>query len=353
MAKHFFSTTKAIALGWVVLFVCTLTFASSVSIGWTASPDSTVTGYNVYRDNLSGTGYIRLTSAPVSALSYTDSSVQQGKTYNYVVTSVRADGVESVDSNSIQAVIPCTCTISPLSRNHGAGAESGTVSVTSAGTCGWQVSTPASWITLATKSGVGNATVSYSVLANTTSSTRMGSILIGDKSFSVTQAAPVSSSTKSFSFVAQHDARVSSANPTNNYANLTALSVKQGTWNTYLKFSVSGLAGTVSRARIRLYVTDPGDSAGSAYKVSDYYRNSTTSWTESGLNWNNAPSISGTAFGSVGKAAAGTWVEFNVTPVVNGNGVVSFGITTGSSGRVDFSASEASQNKPVLIIDTL
>jgi len=55
----------------------------------------------------------------------------------------------------------------------------------------------------------------------------------------------------------------------------------------------------------------------------------------------------------VGKAAAGTWVEFNVTPVVNGNGVVSFGITTGSSGRVDFSASEASQNKPVLIIDTL
>jgi len=180
----------------------------------------------------------------------------------------------------------------------------------------------------------------------------MGSILIGDKSFSVTQAAPVSSS-KTFTFMALHDARVGSAHPTANYGNLNVLSVKRGTWNTYLKFSVSGLTGTVSKARIRLYVTDSGDSAGSAYKVSDYYRNTTTAWTENGLNWNNAPSMSGTAFASVGKANPGTWVEFSVTPVITGNGVVSFGITTGSSGRVDFSSSEASQNKPVLIVDTL
>ncbi|MFB3903761.1 MAG: DNRLRE domain-containing protein [Acidobacteriota bacterium] len=348
--RHFFSAfTAAITLGWVVLLVSSFTFASSVSIGWTASPDSTIIGYNVYRDDLSGAGYVRITGIPVSGLSYTDSRVQQGKSYVYAVTSVRADGVESVNSNSVQATVPCICTISPTSRSHGAGAESGTVSVTSASTCRWQVSASASWITLSTTSGVGSGTVSYSVLANTTSSTRMGSILIGDKSFSVTQAA---TAVRSVTFLPQHDARVNSANPTTNYGNQSVLSVKQATWNSYLKFSVTGLAGTVTRARIRLYVTDPGTSPGTAYRVSNYYRNTTAAWTARGLNWNNAPSMSGTGFAAIGKATTGTWVEFDVTPVISGNGTVSFGIKTSSADRVDFSSSEASQNSALLIIDT-
>jgi len=180
----------------------------------------------------------------------------------------------------------------------------------------------------------------------------MGSILIGNKSFSVTQAAPGVSSRR-FTFAPQHDARVSAANPTTNYGSLHVLSVKQASWNSYVKFSVTGLAGAVTKARLRVYVTDPGTSAGSAYRVSNYYRNTTSGWTEGGLNWNNAPSISGTAFGAVGQATTGSWVEFDVTSAVSGNGVVSFGIKTSSTGRVDFGSSEASTNKPVLIVDTL
>jgi fibronectin type 3 domain-containing protein len=67
---------------------------------------STVSGYNVYRSTVSGTGYIKLNSSLVSGLTYTDSSVQNGTTYFYVATAVDSGGKESTYSNEMQAVIP-------------------------------------------------------------------------------------------------------------------------------------------------------------------------------------------------------------------------------------------------------
>ena len=67
---------------------------------------SPVSGYNIYRSTLSGTGYIKLNSSLVSGLTYTDSSVQNGTTYFYVATAVDSGGTESAYSNEMQAVIP-------------------------------------------------------------------------------------------------------------------------------------------------------------------------------------------------------------------------------------------------------
>ena len=67
---------------------------------------STVSGYNVYRSTVSGTGYIKLNSSLVSGLTYTDSSVQNSTTYFYVATGVDSGGKESTYSNEMQAVIP-------------------------------------------------------------------------------------------------------------------------------------------------------------------------------------------------------------------------------------------------------
>jgi hypothetical protein len=77
----------------------------SVSLGWTAST-STVAGYNVYRGTQSGGPYAVLNGSPDASTSYTDTSVQAGQTYYYVVTAVDNAGVESVFSNQAQAVIP-------------------------------------------------------------------------------------------------------------------------------------------------------------------------------------------------------------------------------------------------------
>jgi hypothetical protein len=77
----------------------------SVSLSWTAST-STVVGYNVYRGTQSGGPYAVLNGAADASTSYTDSTVQAGQTYYYVVTAVDSGGNESVNSNQAQAVVP-------------------------------------------------------------------------------------------------------------------------------------------------------------------------------------------------------------------------------------------------------
>jgi hypothetical protein len=77
----------------------------SVTLNWTAST-STVAGYNTYRSTVSGGPYTKLNSALVTSIQYTDSTVQAGQTYYYVVTSVDSSDVESTYSNRVPATVP-------------------------------------------------------------------------------------------------------------------------------------------------------------------------------------------------------------------------------------------------------
>jgi hypothetical protein len=88
-----------------VNFTASAQVTHSVALSWNAST-STVSGYNVYRSTTSGGGYAKVNASLVSALSYTDSVVQNGTTYYYVTTAVDALGNESTYSNEISAVIP-------------------------------------------------------------------------------------------------------------------------------------------------------------------------------------------------------------------------------------------------------
>jgi hypothetical protein len=77
----------------------------SASLNWTAST-SAVIGYNTYSSTVSGGPYTKLTAAPDAATSYTDSTVQAGLTYYYVVTAVNSSNEESVYSAQVSATIP-------------------------------------------------------------------------------------------------------------------------------------------------------------------------------------------------------------------------------------------------------
>ena len=81
------------------------TVQHSVSLSWQASTSS-VAGYNVYRGAQSGGPYQTVNSALVPATDYTDNSVAAGQTYYYVLTSVDSEGLESVQSNQVKAVVP-------------------------------------------------------------------------------------------------------------------------------------------------------------------------------------------------------------------------------------------------------
>jgi hypothetical protein len=77
----------------------------SVGLSWSPGT-STVMGYNTYSSAQSGGPYTKLTTAPVAVTSYTDSSVQSGKTYYFVVTAVDSGNLESGYSSEVSASVP-------------------------------------------------------------------------------------------------------------------------------------------------------------------------------------------------------------------------------------------------------
>jgi hypothetical protein len=79
-----------------------------VILSWTASTTSGVVGYNVYRGATSGGPYpMELNSSPINGTTYTDETVQAGRTYYYVVTAVASgDVTQSAISNEVSATVP-------------------------------------------------------------------------------------------------------------------------------------------------------------------------------------------------------------------------------------------------------
>jgi fibronectin type 3 domain-containing protein len=80
----------------------------SIDLSWNAPTTSTdpVAGYNIYRSTNGGTTFTKINGSPETVLDYTDSAVQSGTTYTYVVKSVDVGGQESGPSNQINLPVP-------------------------------------------------------------------------------------------------------------------------------------------------------------------------------------------------------------------------------------------------------
>jgi len=335
-------------------FVSLTAHASSVSLAWTASTDASVVGYKVYRNDQSGAGYLPLTASPIQMASYTDSAVVAGKSYSYEVTSVNSSGVESSPSNSVTANLACSYSISPRSASFTAAGGTGKISVTTTTACSWTASSSAAWVTVSPISGTGSGSVSFTVAANTTTSTRMSTVTVAGQSVSISQAAGTGgggTTPQTLNFLPTDDAYVSQEEPTRNFGSASTLRVRYGRLTSYMRFNVTGVTGTVTKAVIRMYVIEDSAEGGKCFQVANTYRSSATAWVEGGITYNNAPTIGTTALCGLGSVKIGTWVEHDVTAAVKGNGVFSFAISNSVSDRAQFGSSEGS-NKPVLVIST-
>jgi len=78
----------------------------SVDLSWNASGTPGVVGYNIYRRDPSGSYGSALNSLLDGNLTFTDNGVAAGQTYFYVVRAVDGNGVESANSNEVQAAVP-------------------------------------------------------------------------------------------------------------------------------------------------------------------------------------------------------------------------------------------------------
>ena len=99
---------------------------------------------------------------------------------------------------------------------------------------------------------------------------------------------------------------------------------------TYLRFNVQGV-GSVSSARLWMFATLDNPTGFQLHSVSN------NSWSETGINWNNAPSI-GPAIASSGPVVAGNWYSVNVSSLVSGDGLVSFALSSLSSSSLNYTA---------------
>ena len=83
-----------------------------------------------------------------------------------------------------QAGTGCGLAVSPTSRKFDANGATGSVWIVGGSSCSWTASSSASWITVSSaKSGTGNATVTYTVAKNTSSSGRTGKITLAGQTF--------------------------------------------------------------------------------------------------------------------------------------------------------------------------
>src|SRR5438128_1244857 len=110
-----------------------------------------------------------------------------------------------------------------------------------------------------------------------------------------------------------------------------------------------GVGTAVVRAILRLQVDGAvgaaSDSGGALHAISD------TGWQENALTFSTRPAIDGPALGTLGAVAPGQTVEFDVTPVVSGDGTYAFALTNGSSDSADYRSKEG--GAPPRLIVTL
>jgi len=76
--------------------------SGKVSLAWNAVADAA--GYNVYRSPLSGGGWVKANTDPVTGLGFEDSGLRNAQKVFYIVKSVDAAGNESAPSNEVSAL---------------------------------------------------------------------------------------------------------------------------------------------------------------------------------------------------------------------------------------------------------
>jgi len=147
-------------------------------------------------------------------------------------------------------------------------------------------------------------------------------------------------------FLTEADARVKQTSPNNNYGNATTLQVdgaNDAGLESFIRFTVTGVSGPVQNALLRVYTLNNETINGPAVYATE------PSWSETEITWNNRPSRTSDALDNKDSLSPNTWVEYNVTSLVTGNGTFSFVLAGDSSDGVNFSSRQGKQ-PPELVI---
>jgi hypothetical protein len=153
--------------------------------------------------------------------------------------------------------------------------------------------------------------------------------------------------TNEVTYLSEADVRVQESNPDGNYAH-------RGLWTdgttsdrkeSYLRFRVSGglTEGTLKSAKVRVYAYEGTENGPAIYQT-------TNDWSEGGITWVNRPPTVGPEIDDAGMVAKGSWVEYDVSGLVDGDGTYSFVLQPGSADLAKFDAWEGF-HQPELVLN--
>jgi hypothetical protein len=168
-------------------------------------------------------------------------------------------------------------------------------------------------------------------------------LLVASATCAITVSQAHAATTTTFRVAA--DAHVQSDLPSSNFgAGTRMLTDGEPASRVLLRFTVSGISGTVTGARLRLFANNPSDDGPSVYRTSG-------AWAESGVTWSNQPVATGSALGKLGVVPLDGWVEYNVTAAVTGSGTYDFVLVSGTTDGSTYHSREATY-APELVVTT-
>lgn len=139
------------------------------------------------------------------------------------------------------------------------------------------------------------------------------------------------------------DAEVRQGAPNSNFGTTKKLNVDSPNEQSYLRFTVSGVTGTVQQATLRMFITNGSTDGPPLYLTGN-------NWTETGITWNNRPAPVGGVIAHINNLPADTWVEYDVTSVVTGNGTYDLVFVPDSTKGVAYSSRQGDA-PPQLVLE--
>jgi parallel beta-helix repeat protein len=326
---------------------------TQVDLAWNAATDNVaVTGYTVYRD-----GTAIATVGPAST-SFQDATASPNATHTYTVDAFDAAANRSAQSAPATATTPGDG--GPPPDTQPPSVPTGLTATPAGPTAvdlAWSASTDNVAVAGYTiyRDGTAIATVeaTASTFKDTTVSPNTTYTYAVDAVDASANRSPQSAAVQVttppaltlFTFVPSADAYVNETEPaTNNGAQSHLRLDASPVVRSYLRFRVSGVSGTISRATLSIYANSPSTTGYEAHAASD------TTWGELTITHANAPAF-GPAIGSSGAVASGAYTEVDVTPLITGDGVYTIVLTT-TGVRASSLGSRESVNSPQLIVHT-
>ena len=167
----------------------------------------------------------------------------------------------------------------------------------------------------------------------------------------ITMLIPVgpASGSATLSFGAVADARILASQPTTNFGAKPRLAVDNApVKHTLIRYDVTGVGSDrVESATLRLHSLDASGVGGILSRALD------DDWSETSVTWNTAPAALPTPTATLGAVAANTWVEFDVSSLVTGDGPLSVRISSSSSDGVEYVSRQGTAAlRPQLVVVT-